>query len=52
VTATGISSYEGTPAVGHHDLNWLEKVRTGTATFYGDTTTVNGQAGIHARVMM
>lgn len=42
--------YEGVPGIGWHEINWLERSRTGTATFYGDTTFINGQSGLQARL--
>ena len=47
-----IGRYSGLPAgVGYHFLVWLEYVRAGTVTFYGDATIpTNSRSGIQAEV--
>lgn len=43
VSVAELSDY---PAAGYHSYNWLEYVRTGTATLYGGTGTIMTQSGM------
>lgn len=46
-----LAAYRAIPSVGYHYLQWIEYVRLGTTTIYGDGGGVSTQSGMFVEVM-